>query len=162
MSFELDTRKFEGAINEMASLSSSSTERQVWYNARAILRSIAWNSPRRTGAMNAGWLPSWKKLKMSGRPNTKLTNTDSFEVGKKKKRIKHPAGRFDDNRKSVVPHIIMHNLTTEERSDGKKIYYPAFVANITNFMERAEAEIADKFERNIQRMLERNAKRSGF
>lgn len=162
MSFVLDTSKFESATRELSSLSSSSLEKQVWYNSRMILRSIAWNSPRDTGAMNAGWLPAWNKLKVSGRPNTKLSGTTPIQVGKKKSRIKYPEGSIQDNRKSAVPHIIMKNTTHEVRADGKKINYPIFVNRRYNFMDKAEAEISDKFEYLIRRKLEQNARRSGF
>ncbi len=71
MALTIDTRQFEKAARQLSDLSRRSEPEQIRLNARDALRSIAFNSPRRTGAMNAGWWASWRALGANGTPNTR-------------------------------------------------------------------------------------------
>jgi len=171
--FSLDTSGFEGALAQLAARSRRSDAEQIRLNATDILRSIAFNSPRQTGNMNAGWIPAWQALGISGKPNT-TRSLAPFTVGGKGGGAKGrpasgntrqyvPDGAFVDQRATpLLPFFEFVNRSHYINAQGKKIYYPYIVATRKDFMRRAEAEIAQKFERRLEKVKEHDARASGF
>ena len=143
-SFEINTRTFEKAMTELANESTRTNAEIVTLNSRQILRSIAFNSPRRSGNMNAGWRPAWDALEIPGTPNTRRSKPH-----KQGSRTYTPAGSFTDGRRQRVPFTEFTNESHFTEKNGKRVNYPHIVAARQNFMGKAESEIAMKMEKML-------------
>lgn len=140
--FTLNTLKFEKQMNELARISRRTDKEIVTLNAVQILRSIAYNSPKRSGTMNKGWLPAWNALGAAGTPNTRARRKP--EAGQT------ASGGFIDGRNESKAFFEFQNDTHTLRR-GKRINYPYIVNARVKFMEKAEREIAVKFDQMIRR-----------
>lgn len=158
--FELDTSKFDRQLDRLSKLSSRSDEEQLTFNARDMLKSIVYNSPRDTGAMNAGWTNAWHVLGLAGKPNTRR----SLAAFKRKSgRTYVPTGSVVDGRKArLQKYVTFTNRTHYRDARGRRVDYPFIVATRIPFMRRAEREIFSKFERRIAQQERKNARRTGF
>lgn len=144
-SFHLDTRQFDSQMQKLASVSTRTDEEIITLNARDILRAIAYNSPKRTGNMNSGWVPAWNALGAPGTPNTRGRKPRKSEA-----RRYVPEGSFIDGRKTSAKFFEFVNTSHYIQRTGAKYNYPYAVAAKTGFMRKAEAEIAGKFEKRIE------------
>lgn len=152
--FEIDTRTFQKAMTELANESTRTDEEIVTMNSRQILRSIAFNSPRRSGNMNAGWNAAWNGLEIPGTPNTRRKKSH-----KQGSRTYTPEGTFTDGRRERVKYTEFTNSSHFTEKSGKRLNYPHIVAARQNFMGKAEAEIAMKMERLLARKYRRMLRR---
>ena len=143
-SFQLDTSRFDSQMRKLASVSTRTDEEIITLNAIDILKSIAYNSPKRTGNMNKGWLPAWNALGAPGTPNTR-----GKSAGRAAGRRYVADGSFVDGRSESVKFFEFVNTSHYIQRTGAKYNYPYPVAAKTGFMRKAEAEISAKFEKRI-------------
>jgi hypothetical protein len=149
-SFQLDSSAFEKQMKALARVSTRTDEEIITLNARDILRSIAFNSPRKTGNMNRGWVPAWDALGATGTPNT-----GSRKSTKSQARRYVAEGSFVDGRKASVKFFEFSNSSHYIRKNGVKYRYPVAVATRLGFMRKAEAEVARKFENRLQKQYQK-------
>ncbi len=152
--FEIDTRTFEKSMTELANESTRTSQEIVTLNSRQMLRSIAFNSPRRSGNMNAGWNTAWQALEIPGTPNTRRKKSH-----KQGSRTYTPEGTFTDGRRERVPFTEFTNSSHFTEKSGRRVNYPHIVAARQNFMGKAEAEIAINMERLLARKYKRMLRR---
>jgi len=152
--FQINTRSFEKAMTELANESTRTDQEIVTLNSKQILRSIAFNSPRRSGNMNSGWFTAWDALGIPGTPNTKRRKPH-----KQGSRTYTPEGSFTDGRRQRVPFTEFTNSSHFTEKSGKRVNYPHIVAARNPFMRKAEAEIAINAEKMLARKYRRNFRR---
>ena len=144
MSF--DTSRLDRGFAQLARNSTRSDSELVKFNSIDIVKSIAFNSPRRSGNMNAGWWPAYAGLNIAGSPNTRRTSPHR----QGKRRLYVPEGSFVDNSKSSQPTIEFSNKS-HAIINGKRVNYPFIVDARTAFMDAAEKEVAQKVQRRLER-----------
>ncbi len=153
-SFEIDTRSFEKVMTQLANESTRTDEEIVTLNSQQILRSIAFNSPRQSGNMNAGWWTAWDALKIPGTPHTRRRKSH-----KQGSRTYTPEGTFTDGRRERVKFTEFTNSSHFTEKNGKRVNYPHIVAANNPFMQKAEAEIAINMEKLLARRYRRMLRR---
>jgi len=126
MSIEFDTREFDSAIRNLAMESDRTDAEIVTLNAKQLVRSLAYNTPRDTGATRAGFWPAWSGLDMPGSPGTrrKLVPFTKGRRGNAKGRTYVPAGTFTDDRATVATppfRSLCRPTTFNDRVDGRCI-----------------------------------------
>lgn len=145
--FQFQTAGFEAAMADLAKHSTRTDFEIITMNAGQMLRSIAFNSPRRSGNMNAGWRPAWHRLEIPGTPNTRRSQPHT-----KNGRTYVPAGGYHDARKARGEKSFTFINSSHMLDPIKgRVNYPYIVAARTQFMRRAEKEVAAKFQRLLER-----------
>lgn len=147
MSFRMDTRGFERQMDKLAQLSTRSAEEIVTLNSQQIIRSIAYNSPKRSGNMNRGWLPAWNALGAKGTPNTHSRQNPNTRTRKYV-----AEGAYIDGRRQKPAFFEFEN-GSHAVINGKRVNYPFIVNARKKFMAKAEAEVAQRFDRMLAKKM---------
>lgn len=152
---EWDTREFEKALAAVIRESDRSDHEIVTMNARTLLKSTVYNTPRDTGTARAGYWPAWKALDMAGSPGTRRR----YAPWKKgKHRLMVPQGRVDDQRDAKGEKYVEWGNTTHYRQKGKRVNYPYIRAQKDQWLEKAEEEATFKFGRAYEKLLKKHGK----
>lgn len=72
MQLDIDTTEAERAMNELYRVSFRTHFEVLTFNAVDLVKSLAFNTPRRSGNLAAGWWPAYHALGIPGTPNTRL------------------------------------------------------------------------------------------
>ena len=73
MSFQLDTKEFEKAMDDLATISDRADSEILELNAKQMMYNLASNTPKSSGYARAGWTEAWKGVGRSGKPLTRRT-----------------------------------------------------------------------------------------
>jgi len=148
MGLTVDTRAFEKSIRKLAAVADRSDASLITSMGRIAVRSINFNTPRKTGTLRAGWRPAWLGLQMNGQPSSR-------PLGPSRKGDAIAAGTFTDNRRSLSPSISFENNTvavkgTKTYRYGRRLNFdPA--SKHKGFLDRGTDEAARKIARKADR-----------
>lgn len=155
----LDLTEFNAAINKLEKVSTYADYDLVTSNGRTLLKSLVFNTPRKTGKGRAGWWPAWTLLNMRGTPGTRR----KLGAEKIKKRIYISEGYVIDERRKVGEASITFKNKTHVKTTkkGKKIdfYYLGYWNNRKNWIQKAYNEATWKFGKQYERILRRASAR---
>ena len=150
-----DTKEFERAMRELARESDRSGFEIVTMNARTFVKSVAYNTPRATGATRAGYWPAYQALEMTGSPGTRRPYAP-FKRGKVRMMV--PEGKVVDKRRERGEQSFEFVNKTHYVQAGKKVYYPYIVNAKSDFFGRGAAEAAFKFGKTYEKLLRKHGK----
>lgn len=159
MSWVVDTREFEDAMNGLARQSAGTDREILTVTGREVIFRVAKATPHRTGAAKAGWWPAWRGLGRSGTPGGTRRKEGRKVINK---RVYISEGSFEDGRDDPKePFIAFSNDSKVIGPKGPLNYL--FVVNdqgkSAGFMERAVLETTDFLERqttqSYNRLLEK-------
>jgi hypothetical protein len=161
---EIDTRRFDAAIARLSALSSREIPEQIRLNAGDALQSVVFNSPRRSGNMNAGWWPAWRALNRRGTPNTRLPGTGKIVLKGGREYIAD--GAVEDHADEHPGYVVLvnrsHAMIPVKGGKVRRVNYPYIVDQRKHFIDRGLAEAEAKINRRIEQQLDKRAKRAGF
>jgi len=164
MSFgvSVDIREMERAMDAIARESVKADAEIVTANARNILKSVVFNTPRLTGSGRAGWWDGWQALEMPGSPGTNVRPGVPNHVGKRLHY--YPKGTVRDERGKVgEASFETTNGTTVVRvgkKSGKRsrpIGYLYLLDQHVHFMDYAAREASWKFGKAYENMLKKHS-----
>lgn len=151
------TDELERAMEDVIEESDHADERVLTMNAKGLLKSVVYNTPKDTGTTRAGWWPAWNALELSGSPGTRRQMRTWERRSGARKYV--PEGGVDDNRDSRQElSFEFTNRTHYVQRNGKKIYYPFILNGKTGWMQDAADEATFKFERIHEKLLRRHSK----
>jgi len=154
--FEMIDKEFNNALRRLSLESKRAASEVITFNARDFLKSLKFNTPKRTGNGRAGWWPAWRALDMPGSPSRRQT-------GKRKIRFRGLVqeytadGRIDDQRTNRInPYFEFSNeATVTDNKTGKQIRY-LWVHNArSGFLDKSKQEATFKYNRSYQRLLKK-------
>ena len=155
---EFDTREFDRALREISQESDKTDHEIITTNAATLLRAIAYNAPRDTGAARAGFWAAWSALGLAGSPGTRR-GTERFKRKKTAKRTYVPDGAVrDDRNKPGEKEFEFINRTHMINEKGKKIFYPYILNAKTNFWGKGIRETTFKFGKGYEKLLKKHSK----
>lgn len=157
---EFDTKEFERAMREISSESDRTDFEIITMNARTYVRSIAYATPRDSGATRAGFWPAWEALDLPGSPYTRRSMTPFGARHMNSKRTYVPGGRVRDDRRKRGTDCQFEfvNKTYFIDNCGKKVYYPYVLNAQTDFWGKGAANAAFKFGKGYERLLKKHSK----
>jgi len=153
---EFDTREMERAMVEISRESDRTDFEIVTANSDTLVRSLAYNTPRKTGSLRAGFWPAWNALDKTGSPGTRRPFAPYSP--QKSKDVYVPDGGVQDDRRARDEKSFEFVNRTHILRNGKKIYYGYVLNARSNFWGKGEREATFKFGRAYEKMLKRHNK----
>jgi len=152
---QFDNTELNRAMQDVINESDDTDYEIVTKNARIMLKSIVFNTPRDKGTTRAGYYPAWEALEMKSTPGTRR-GYRSFKQGK---RIYVPEGKVNDQRRNKKePYFEFTNTTHYKSASGNKVYYPYILNSKKDFFGRGAEEAAFKFGREYEKLLKKHGK----
>ena len=113
----IDDSRMQEALKALLTESKFTHEQFLTVNARQFLKTLAYLTPKRSGAARAGWTAGWKALGINGRP---YTSRDPGQSTKKRSEVRID-GSVNDHRKdtSGKAYIEFSNRTESRRITKK-------------------------------------------
>ncbi len=156
-SIDFASEELEKAMRDVADESDRADEEVLTMNAKGLLKSVVYNTPKDTGTTRAGWWPAWNELELSGSPGTRRKMQSWERKSGSRKYV--PEGDVTDNRNSKQElSFEFRNRTHYVQRNGKKVYYPYVLNGRTGWMDDAASEATFKFERIHEKMLRKHSK----
>lgn len=158
--FHLDTREFDATMARLASESLRTEEEIITMNARALVRSLAWETPYRMGALKGGWAPAWQSLGMGQRPNK--AKPMGLVMDKRGFEYAIVEGRFEDHRAGpgVRSFAAINTTWAPRRGKGgkeRRRYY-GYILNARNgWMQRAVDKVTVKMDELYIKLLRKHS-----
>lgn len=151
----MNTQQFELAMTRILRDTAATDREAVTLMARELIFHLRNGTPKKTGALRAGWWPAWRGIGRSGNPGTRLRE------GKKtiRKREYNIQGKFIDNRdKPGEASVEMINTTEVKNRRGRPSRY-GFIQNArgsnAGFIGRAESKSVAALQQIPARVLQK-------
>ena len=149
------TEDLERAMRDVARESDRTDYEIVTANADTLLRSVAYNTPRRTGTARAGWWPAWTALGKAGSPGTRRAY-NQWEQPKTRRKYTPDGYVVDKRRERGERSFEFVNTTHYLTPKGKRVNYIYMVDARQQFMAKAAEEATFKFERAYEKLFKRH------
>ena len=151
VSWQIDDTQMRRVMDELERESVLADYEIVTTNARTLLRSVVFNTPKQTGRGRAGWWPAWRALEMAGTPGTRFKDEPhrfppgrSAGVGQRDKRLYKPRGTVDDRRNETgKASFAFENETVVVSKEGTELEYLRVTNVNQHWMQDAIDETRD-------------------